>query len=143
MGAARGGKDWLEREAMAGGCPCSCTARCLLDQPHPILHLCKAIPGTTECPRDPFPTPQGGRGPISLQCPGEASRVHSRLLSRCQPSLAPCPGLFSSRDTKAQLEAWHITEKHDSSTAAIAQEGPSPVAGCLRVLLEQQTPTPQ
>lgn len=99
----------------AGGSPCSCTARGLLDQLCPILHLHKAITST----RDPFPTPQGGWGPISPQCPGEASRgVHSRLPSRCRPPLAPCPGLFSSRDTKAQLKAWHITGKHDSPTAA-------------------------
>lgn len=114
MCAVKGGKDQLEREVMAWG---SHTVRCFLDQ----LHLCKATSGTVKCPQAPLPNTQIGKGPHFF--PGEASRgVKSRLQSYCQPSLALCPELFPSRDTKAQLEVWHT-----SPTAAATAQGLSPV----------------
>ena len=92
-----------EGPAGAGGdgCPCSCTAKPLLHQLHPILHLCKAIPGTRKGPRDPLPPPKGEGAPSRSPHPGGAQ---SRLQSCCQPWLAPCPALFSSRDT--QRHSW-------------------------------------
>lgn len=108
-----------------------------------MLTHCEAF-GVTSCvlfsvKRDlapasgPCPTPQGERGPHISPAPGEAQQgARSRRQSRCQPSLAPCPS-----DTKAQLEAWHIMDKH-SLTAGTAQERLSSTAGCLQVPLQQQ-----
>lgn len=94
-------EDWLEQGVMVGGCPCSCTVRCLLDQLHSVLHCHRAIPGTRECPRTSSQCPMGE----VAQHPGEGSRgVHSRLGSHHQPSLALCPGLFSSKET--QRHSW-------------------------------------
>lgn len=60
MCTVKGGKDQLEWEVMAWR---AYIEKCFLDQ----LHLCKATSGTTKCPRDLFPTHQGGRGLISSQ----------------------------------------------------------------------------
>lgn len=92
-------------------------------------------------PGTPFPRLQCGRGPISPQHPGEGSRgAHSRLQSCCQMPLALCPGLFSSRET--QRHSWKTGMSHkNSTTAVIAQDELSLAVGCLRVLLEQHSPT--